>query len=147
MRPPRPRLLVPVAAATFGLAVGFGLGALLQNQTSLRDSPESTPANEADGGVVYVCGGQARAFVFSRGLPSEPTEVLLPLRGDGVLLPVTTDGAEVLTGSADGHQYYRPDDGHLVLTQEIVVPPGSTVAARVGGRDMSLAVRDCSDRG
>lgn len=109
-----------------------------------REQPQAVdPLKQADGGLVYVCDGLARAFVFADDLPPERTEVHLPLRGDDDLLPVLTDGAEVLTGSSDGHQYFVPQDRYLAMVQRMGVPQGSVVSAEVGDRRLTLAVRAC----
>lgn len=144
-------LSVLVGASAVTLMVGFGFGVLLADNDpskALRDEqveqkPEPDPLKQADGGLVYVCDGHARAFVFASGLPPARAEVLLPLRGDDVLLPVLTDGAEVLTGSPDGHQYFVPQEGYLALVQKMGVPDAPFVSAQVGDQALTLAVRGC----
>jgi hypothetical protein len=146
----RPGLPIPLVVGAVSLLVGFGLGAVASEDRSpddVRDVevevPEPDPLKQADGGLVYVCDGHARAFLFAQGLPPGRTEVQLPLRGDGVLLPVLTDGAEVLTGTPDGHQYFVPRDGYLVVVQQMGVPDDALVSALVGDRRFTLAVRAC----
>lgn len=150
--PPVRRLGFPilVAASALSLIVGFGFGVLTTDnrpQKAVRDEevqqPEPDPLKQADGGLVYVCDGQARAFVFASGLPPARAEVLLPLRGDDALLPVLTDGAEVLTGAPEGHQYFVPQAGYLALAQKMGVPDAPFVFAQVGDRTLTLAVRGC----
>ena len=140
-----------LGACAISVAAGFGIGVLTADNrpsTALRDEeaeqqPEPDPLKQADGGLVYVCDGHARAFVFASGLPPARAEVLLPLRGDELLLPVLTDGAEVLTGSPEGHQYFVPQEGYLALAQKIGVPEAPVVSAQVGDRSLTLAVRGC----
>lgn len=147
----RTGLPILVGACALSLIVGFGFGALTADKRpskAVRDEeveqqPEPDPLRQADGGVVYVCDGHARAFVFASGLPPARAEVLLPLRGDDVLLPVLTDGAEVLTGSFEGHQYFLPQEGYLALVQKMGVPDAPFVNAQVGDRFLTLAVRGC----
>lgn len=151
--PPERRSGLPilVGASALSLIVGFGFGVLTADNSpskAVRDEegeqqPEPDPLKQADGGLVYVCDGHARAFVFASGLPQERSEVLLPLRGDDVLLPVLTDEAEVLTGSPEGHQYFVPQEGYLALVQRMGVPNAALVAAEVGDRTLTLAVRGC----
>lgn len=147
----RTGLPVLVGACAFSLLVGFGSGVLAADNRpskAVRDEeveqqPAPDPLKQADGGVVYVCNGHARAFVFASELPPARAEVLLPLRGDDVLLPVLTDGAEVLTGSSEGHQYFVPQEGYLALAQQVGVPDAPFVLAQVGDRTLTLAVRGC----
>ena len=149
----RERRLPPGAAlgaAVLLLGSGFGAGVLWSAGGPARpaaDAPLSRPSADpltlADGGLVYVCDGSARAFLFARGLPPGAQEVHLPLRGDEVLLPVLTEGAEVLTGSARGHQTFVPEDGYLLVVQRMGVPRGEVVRARVGEQRLTLAVRAC----
>jgi hypothetical protein len=58
-------------------------------------------------------------------------------------LPVLTEGAEVLTGTPDGHQYFVPEDGYLVVVQQMGAPEGETVSALVGEQRFTLPVRQC----
>lgn len=151
--PPVRRIGLPVliGACVLSLIVGFGFGALAAEDPrskavpdeEVEQQPEPDPLRQADGGVVYVCDGHARAFVFASGLPPARAEVLLPLRGDDALLPVLTEGAEVLTGSFEGHQYFLPQEGYLALVQNMGVPDAPFVNAQVGDRVLTLAVRRC----
>jgi hypothetical protein len=143
----RARLL---SAAAASLAVGFGLGLLWSGRESSDEisavpspRPAAPAAVQADGGLVEVCGGVARAYVFALGLPPGRTEVHLPLRGDGVLLPLLTADAEVLTGSPEDSQYFLAQDGQLIVAQVLPVPASDTIEAVVGEQRLTLAVRGC----
>ena len=138
----------PLAGVAVGLAAGFGLG-LLWSDSQAPGAPPGDAVSApvapplSDGGLVEVCRGTARAYVFALGLPPGRTEVQLPLRGDGVLLPVLTSDAEVLTGVAEGHQWFLAQDGQLVIAQQLPVPEGPTIEAVVGEQRLTLAVRGC----
>lgn len=70
-------------------------------------------------------------------------EVLFPLRGDGVLIPVIAEGVQVLAGKASGYQSFRPVDGQLALARDVGVPDGDSVMALVGNRSVSVRVERC----
>jgi len=112
--PPRWR---SVALAASSLAVGIAVGVAVA-----RSSADDAYAG--DGGVVYVCNGKALALVHASGLGDREVEVQFPVRGDGVLLPITVEGVEVLAGRAVGHQYYRPVGGQVALARDVGVPEG-----------------------
>lgn len=72
---------------------------------------------------------------------------MLPLRGDGVLLPVTTGGATVMVGTLVNPQYFQPENGVLALTTTIRRPPRTqqVLPARLGDRELLLPLKLCSD--
>lgn len=124
------------AIAVVSLAIGAALGLTVARSTAGE-------AFSGDGGVVYVCNGKALVLVHASGLSNREIDVQFPLRGDGVLLPLPADGVEVLAGKVTGYQSYRPVDGQLAIARDVGVPPGDTVAARVGSRRVTVAVRRC----
>ena len=136
-----------VAVAGGSLVLGALLGAVLTaswlGPEADRTEP-SPPAGVPADGVVYACGGHAVAVVHVAGLPPGRTEVHLPLRGDGVLLPVLADGARVFVGEPDGHQTFVPDGGQITMAQQVAVPRGDAPTARVGERSVALTVRRCA---
>jgi hypothetical protein len=134
-----------VCLVLLGVVVGAVAGAgaaslwLLERQDALSEVVhEST-----DEGAVYVCGGHAVAVVHATGLPDVYTEVHLPLRGDGRMLPVVAGDVRLLAGTATGHQTYVPDRGVLTLVQPMVEPTSATVRADVGDHAVELRVERC----
>ena len=132
-------------------AVAFAIGALGAIAVTHRSpGPEVRAASETrapDGGIVYVCGSEAVVAIHAHGLDAaEQIEVMLPLRGDGVLLPVTTGGATVMVGALVDHQYFQPQQGVLALTATIRRPPPTQqmLPARVGDRELLLPLESCS---
>lgn len=142
--PARLRLLAVVAV--LGVALGVVIGVAFVRP---RDNPESRVA-AGDGQIVYVCGRQAVVALLAHRLAgASDVEVLLPLRGDGVLLPVTIGGANVLVGALVGHQYFRASHGDLALVVQVRPPPSTQVSlpARVGNRQLTMPVQRCPDDG
>jgi hypothetical protein len=143
---PRPRRgRRDVRLVLLGVAVGAAAGAaaaspwLLERQAALPEVAHGS----TDDGAVYVCGGHAVAVVHVTGLPNVYTEVHLPLRGDGRMLPVVADDVRLLAGTATGHQTYVPDHGVLTLVQPMVEPTSATVRAAVADRAVELRVERC----
>lgn len=125
-----------MAIALVSLILGVGVGVTVGRSAAGEAYP-------GDGGVVYACNGKALALVHASGLVDSEMEVQFPLRGDGVLLPITADGVEVLAGRVTGHQYYRPVDGQLALARGVGVPHGDSLEALVGSRRVSVRVERC----
>ena len=125
-----------LALAVTSLVVGIAVGVTVARSTAAEAYP-------GDGGVVYVCRGNALALVHASGLSDREIEVQFPLRGDGTLLPIVAEGVQVLAGKATGFQYYRPVDGQLALARVVGVPQGDSVEALVGNRRISVRVERC----
>ncbi len=141
-----PRRSVLLAAAAAGVVAAGGLAALWSPDVprAERAAPSQAGPPQLDGGVVQVCDGRVSAFVAAHRLPRVRTQVLLPLRGDDILLPVLTEGTEVLSGVASGTQEFVPaDDGTLAVVVPLSTVRGPDIVAVVGGRRLWLEVQTC----
>lgn len=132
---PSRRLLLLVAIVSLG--TGAAAGAIAPRL--IDDQRMTAPC----GGEVVACGDVAFAFLHVTGLPPEPTDVHLPLRGDDVLLPFIRVGTQVLVGRAQGHQEFVPVRGRLPLVVPVGVPANHHEEALVGDRPLVLSVREC----
>lgn len=142
-RSARSPLLLVVAG--LALLVGAGAGVVgAESRLGRGTPPVQLAQGPAQGGLVTVCDGRARAFIYARGLPDEAIPVRLPLGVEGALLPLMTDRAIVLSGRLPVSLVgFVPEDGQLALVQELPVPPGASVAVEVGDRALRLPVRGC----
>lgn len=143
---PRPRTRLILAALGLGALVGAAVGMGWSETRAGRGAAPVQVAKDqqGEGGMVTVCDGRAHAFVYARSLADEPTQVRLPVGAGGTLLPLMTDRAIVLNGSIPASLVgFLPEDGQLALVQELPVPPGTSVAAEVGDRALTLRVRGC----